>query len=85
MKMKTVDGLYHEKKIPCSLYKNEHSSTNLPPCLQMSSISLRHFLVLNSHRVVDMRLSQQNEKESSSNDPLTIRNSHYFISKTKMR
>ena len=34
------------------------------------------FLVLNSHRVVEMRLLQKNEKESSGNDLLTISNSH---------
>ena len=41
---------------PCSLYTIEHSSTDLQPCLQMSSKSLCHGLALRSHRVVETQV-----------------------------
>ena len=51
----------------------------------MSSNSLCHLLVLNSHRVVEIHIfsvsCNKNQKESLNNDPLTTSNSHYFISK----
>ena len=51
----------------------------------MSTNRLCHFLVLNSHRVVEIHnfsvSCNRNEKESSNNDSLTTSNSHYLISK----
>ena len=41
---------------PCCLYKIEHSSTDLQSCLQMSSNSLCHVLILKSHRVVEIQI-----------------------------
>ena len=41
---------------PCCLYKNEHSSTDLQPCLQMSSNSLCHGLVLKIYSVVEIQI-----------------------------
>ena len=55
-KMKTVDELSHEMKKPCSLCKIEHSSADLQPCLQISSNSLCHGLVLKSDSVVEIQI-----------------------------
>ena len=81
--------LVTQNQKPCSLYEIEHSSKDLQPCLQMSTNSLCHVLVLKNHRVIEIQICSvshnKNEKESSSNDPLTISKSHYFISKTEMR
>ena len=43
-------------KKSCSLYKIEHSSTDLQQCLQMSSDSLCHGLVLKIHSVVEIQI-----------------------------
>ena len=43
-------------KKPRSLNQFEHSSTDLRPGLQMSSIVLCHGLVLRSHRVVEIQI-----------------------------
>ena len=56
IKMKTVDGLSHEMKKPCSSHKIEHSSTDLQPCLQMPSSSLCHDLVLKIHSVLEIQI-----------------------------
>ena len=56
IKIITVDGLYHEMKNSCPLYKSEHSSTDLQPCLQMSSNGLWHGLVLKVHIVVKIQI-----------------------------
>ena len=42
-------------KNSCSLYKNEHSSTDLQPCLQMSSNYLCHGLVLKIYSVAEIQ------------------------------
>ena len=59
----TVTG---NEKISCSLYKPEHSSTDLQPCFQMSLGSLYLLLVLIIHRVVGIQISNvccnKNEK-----------------------
>ena len=39
-----------------SLYEIEHSSTDLQPCLQMSSKILCHGLVLTIHIVVEIQI-----------------------------
>ena len=54
--MKTVDGLYHEMKNTCPLYKIEHTSTDPQPCLRKSSNSLCNGLVLRSHRAVEIEI-----------------------------
>ena len=55
--IKTVDGLdTNPGKNSCSLYKIEHSSTDLQPCLQMSSNSSCHGLVLKIHGVVEIQI-----------------------------
>ena len=56
IKTKTIDGLSHEMKRPCSLYKNVHSSAYLQPCFQMSSNSLCHGLVLKIHSVAEKQI-----------------------------
>ena len=38
------------------LYEIEHSSTDLQPCLQMSSDNLCHDLVLKIHSVVEIQI-----------------------------
>ena len=76
-------------KKPCSLNKFEQSPADLQPGLQVSSNSLCHGLVLKNHKMVEIQICslscKTNEKESSSNDHLTISIFHYFISKIKMR
>ena len=44
------------RKNSCSLYKIEHSSTDLQPCLRMSSNNLYHRLVLKIHSVVEKQI-----------------------------
>ena len=43
-------------KQPCSLYKIEHSTTDLQPCLQVSSNSVCRGLVLKSRSVVEKKI-----------------------------
>ena len=52
IKTKAVDLLSHS----CSLYKIKDSSTDLQPCLQMSSNNLCHGLVLKIHSVVEIQI-----------------------------
>ena len=54
--MEAVDGLSHEMKKPCLLYKIEHSCTDLQRCLQISSNILCHVLVLKSHNVLEVQI-----------------------------
>ena len=53
---------YHQKVCvmvySCSLHKIEHSSTDLQPCLQISSKSLCHGLVLKIHSAVKTQIQE---------------------------
>ena len=55
-------------KNSCSLYEIELSSTDLQPCLQMSSNSLCHGLVLKIHSMVEIQIQASvfcNKNENS--------------------
>ena len=43
-------------KNSCSLYEIEQSSTDIQPCLYMSSNDLCHGLVLKTHSVVELQI-----------------------------
>ena len=45
-----------KRKNSCSLYKSEHTSTDLQPCLQMSLNILCHGIVLTIHIVVEIQI-----------------------------